>query len=212
MVGPHACSLHKSGPLWKTFEHPFLMSLVTNTLSPPPFLWQCALAKWAFLGSFGFQVFCLPGVWTCHFLSMSSLSKDLCINTPVVSSVLSWYGFMIPELWRLDCISCESIGSNAECLSSAVATLYLVTGVRANWCDPLPVGVGHRLASPLRSSRSLSSTTRSWKNETVHRFLHPHPYWFLHSILPVFECYSMTFFCLRFNLRSHLNSFLPPKM
>lgn len=157
------------------------------------------------LGSF--VVFNPSAVWTCHFLYLAiTPSTGSFVNIPVLLSVLSSYGFMFPELWSLGCISCESIGSNAERVPSAVTTLSLVTGVRSNWYGPLPVGAGRRLASPLRSSRSLSSTTRSWKNKTVHWFLHLHPYWFLHSILPVFECYFITFFCLFFSLSSHLNS------
>lgn len=52
---------------------------------------------------------------------------------------------------------------NAKCVSSAVTPQ--VKGVKSNRCDPLPVGAGPRSASPLRSSKSRSFTTRSWSNK-----------------------------------------------
>lgn len=43
-------------------------------------------------------------------------------------------------------------------------SLSLVAGVRSSRCDRLRVGVGRHTAHPLRSSKSLSFTTRSWNN------------------------------------------------
>lgn len=81
-------------------------------------------------------------------------------------------------LCLLRCRVCEVSAFHVSWLGQMlnVTSLSLVTGVRSNPCDPLPVGVGRHSASLLRSSRSPRFTTRSWNNKSDHWFLHLLPY------------------------------------
>lgn len=88
-------------------------------------------------------------------------------------------GFLTPLLricpWILS--GCITLCSHAFNLSQVLYVLSLlsflslfpVEGVRFSWCDPLPVGAGHRSVPLLQSSRSPSFTTRSRKTDRQHR-------------------------------------------
>lgn len=80
-----------------------------------------------------------------------------------------------------------------------------VAGVRSSRCDPLPAGAGRHSALLLRSSRSLSSITRSWNtngtlSSSLSSFcLHPTPLHILmlfHVILLLVVSFSVLFFIL----------------
>ena len=87
---------------------------------------------------------------------MSSKSLSVCL------------GFLF--VWHEQFCHRFSFDLNPDCMSSAVTSLSLVAGVRSSRCAPPPAGVGHRSAPLLRSSRSRSSTTRSWNNNECRSF------------------------------------------
>lgn len=72
-----------------------------------------------------------------------------CLRSTVVTLSLIW----VKQVKRISC---------------AVTSLSPVAGVRSSRCGPLLVGVGRRSAPLLRSSRSLSFTTRSSSTDSGH--------------------------------------------
>lgn len=132
--------------------------------------------------------------WCCGINNMScsicllpqGWFASLLYCTWLLGSSQSVWLYVVWGVQLLHCISFEVNGLNADCVSSAVTSFSLVAGVRSSRCDPLPVGVGHRSAPLLQSSRSLSFTTINWSTNNKN--------W---NILMV-ECYSISFFYVVF--------------
>lgn len=106
-----------------------------------------------------------------------------------ISPLLYMASWILSVCLALCCLRCTALtvhyisfglnDLNADCVSSAVTSFSSVAGVRSSRCDHLPVGVGRRSAPLLRSSRSLSFTTRNWSTNNENS-----------NILMV-ECYSI---------------------
>lgn len=92
-----------------------------------------------------------------------------------ISPLLYISSWIVPVCLALCCLRCSHIAFNLSRMSQMLNVfpllwppLSLAAGVRSNRCGPLPVGVGRRSALLLRSSRSLSFTTRSWNINNEH--------------------------------------------
>lgn len=120
-----------------------------------------------------------------------------------ISPLLYMASWILSVCLALCCLRCTALtlhyisfglnDLNADCVSSAVTSFSSVAGVRSSRCDHLPVGVGRRSAPLLRSSRSLSFTTRNWSTNNENS-----------NILMV-ECYSIPCWFFFF-ISSTLNS------